>query len=36
MSATDLVAFGWGRLCPLGEDRRRGTARLLRAAVKNT
>ena len=32
MSATDLVAFGWGRLRPLGGDRRRGTARLLRAA----
>ena len=32
MSATDLVAFGWGRLRPLGGDRRRGTVRLLRAA----
>ena len=32
MSATDLVAFGWGRLRPLGGDGRRGTARLLRAA----
>ena len=32
MSATDLVAFGWGHLRPLGVDRRRGTARLLRAA----
>ena len=32
MSANDLVTFGWGRLRPLGGDRRRGTARLLRAA----
>ena len=32
MSAIDLVAFGWGRLRPLGRDRRRGAARLLRAA----
>ena len=28
----DLVAFGWGCLRPRGGDRRRGTARLLRAA----
>ena len=32
MSATDLVAFGWGRVRPVGGDRHRGTARLLRAA----
>ena len=32
MSATDLVAFGSGRLRPLGGDRRRGNVRLLRAA----
>ena len=32
MSAIDLVAFGCGRLRPRGGDRRRGTARLLRAA----
>ena len=31
MSAVDLVAFGCGRLRPRGGDRRRGTARLLRA-----
>ena len=32
MSATDLVAFGWGRLRPQCGDRRRGAARLWRAA----
>ena len=32
ISATDLVAFGCGRLQPLGGDRRRGSARLLKAA----
>ena len=32
MSAMDLVAFGCGRLRPQGGDRRRGTARRLRAA----
>ena len=32
MSAMDLVAFGCGHLRPRGGDRRRGTARLLRAA----
>ena len=32
MSAIDLVAFSWGRLPPLGGDRRRGAAQLLRGA----
>ena len=32
MSATDLVAFGWGCIHPLGGDRRCGMARLRRAA----
>ena len=32
MSAIDLVAFDWGRLRPLGGDRCRSAARLLRAA----
>ena len=32
MSATDPVASGWGCLCPLGGDRRRGIARLLRGS----
>ena len=32
MSATNPVAFSWGRLRPLGGDRRRGPARLWRAA----
>ena len=32
MSATDPVAFGWGRLRPLGGNRRRATARQLKAA----
>ena len=32
VSAVDLVAFGCGRLRPRGGDRRRSTARLLRAA----
>ena len=32
MSATDLVALGWGRRRARGGDRRRGGARLLRAA----
>ena len=32
MSTTELVAFGWGRLRPLGGDRCRGMVRLLWAA----
>ena len=31
MSAIDLVAFGWGRLRPLGGDRLHGATQLLRA-----